>query len=107
AERAEYLDRACGPDAALRGRVEALLRAHAGAGEFLEPRLADAPATRPGPGPDVIGAYKLLEQIGEGGFGIVYMAEQTRPVRRMVALKVLKPGMDTQEVGGRFAAERE
>src|SRR5262249_27182013 len=59
---------------------------------------------RPG---TVIGPYKLLEQIGEGGFGVVFMAEQTQPVRRKVALKVLKPGMDTRQVVGRFEAERQ
>src|SRR5215470_6821557 len=97
--RAAYLDRACGTDADLRRRVEKLLDAHARAGDFLESlppnpvSTVDAPLTeRPG---SVIGAYKLLEQIGEGGFGAVFMAEQHEPVRRKVALKVLKPGMDT------------
>jgi serine/threonine protein kinase/Flp pilus assembly protein TadD len=117
AERAAYLDEACGADAPLRERVDALLRAHEQAGEFLEhPRSghsADASITasayesiteRPG---TVIGPYKLLEQIGEGGFGVVFMAEQTQPVRRKVALKVLKPGMDTRQVIARFEAERQ
>jgi serine/threonine protein kinase len=61
-------------------------------------------AERPG---TVIGPYKLLEQIGEGGFGIVFMAEQQHPVRRKVALKVVKPGMDTRQVVARFEAERQ
>ena len=66
----------------------------------------DAPAPAEGPG-TVIGPYKLLEKIGEGGFGIVYMAAQTEPVRRKVALKILKPGMDTRQVVARFEAERQ
>src|SRR5262245_61384410 len=100
-ERAAYLDQACGGDPALRAGVEALLRADVGASGFLAqpaPALVatvnEAPASE-GPG-TVIGPYKLLEQIGEGGFGVVFMAEQTQPVRRKVALKVLKPGMDTR-----------
>jgi WD40 repeat protein/serine/threonine protein kinase len=107
-----YLDEACGDDTALRRRVELLLAAHAG-----EDRLLDY--TTPGAGPTagpaavqecaglVIGPYKLLEQIGEGGFGVVFMAEQTQPVRRKVALKILKPGMDTRQVVARFEAERQ
>jgi serine/threonine-protein kinase len=111
AERAAFLDRACAVDAALRQRVERLLQRHQQAGSFLEgpaPALVatdDEPTCeRPG---TVIGPYKLLEQIGEGGFGVVFMAEQTRPVRRKVALKVLKPGMDTRQVVARFEAERQ
>jgi tetratricopeptide (TPR) repeat protein/serine/threonine protein kinase len=112
-ERAAYLDAACGEDRELRVRIEALLRAHEQASGFLgdnaEARdpcaTADAPI-REGPG-TVIGPYKLLEQIGEGGFGVVFLAEQTQPVRRMVALKVLKPGMDTRHVVARFEAERQ
>jgi serine/threonine protein kinase len=109
-ERAAYLAGACAGDAKLRRRVEALLRAHAEPDEILdapEPRActADEPLTeRPG---TVIGPYKLLEQIGEGGFGVVFMTEQQRPVRRKVALKVVKPGMDTQQVVARFEAERQ
>jgi tetratricopeptide (TPR) repeat protein len=112
-ERAAYLDAACGQDADLRARVEALLRAHQGAGVFLGgPALAtgtaatleQAVAERPGA---VIGPYKLLEQIGEGGMGLVFVAEQQQPVRRKVALKVLKPGMDTRQVIARFEAERQ
>jgi hypothetical protein len=111
-ERAAFLEAACGSDAGLRQRLESLLRAHDEAGRFLRDRseAGDPVATTdqpPGEGPGyVIGPYKLLEQIGEGGFGVVFLAEQTEPVRRKVALKVLKPGMDTRQVVARFEAER-
>jgi WD40 repeat protein/serine/threonine protein kinase len=109
--RAAYLDRACGTDAALRQRVEVLLDAHERAGSFLrQPAAAGlTDAYRPiseGPG-TVIGPYKLLQQIGEGGFGVVYMAEQQEPVRRKVAFKIIKPGMDSREVIARFESERQ
>ena len=110
AERAAYLEGACGANHQLRAEVEALLRAHEESGDLLDlPERAvatvDEPITeRPG---TVIGPYKLLEQIGEGGFGIVFMAEQTQPLRRKVALKVLKPGMDTRQIVARFEAERQ
>jgi len=113
AERQAYLDAACADDAPLRAEVEGLLAAGAQAGSFLEspaiaPQLAvtvERPLVeRPG---TQIGPYKLLEQIGEGGFGIVFMAEQQQPLRRKVALKVLKPGMDTRQVVARFEAERQ
>jgi WD40 repeat protein/serine/threonine protein kinase len=110
--RAAYLDGACGSDAALRQRLEGLLRKHDQAGSFLEgPAVAalatvDEPAAGERPGA-AVGPYKLLEQIGEGGFGVVYMAEQQAPLRRKVALKVLKPGMDTRQVVARFEAERQ
>jgi serine/threonine protein kinase/Flp pilus assembly protein TadD len=113
-ERATYLDGACGPDRELRARIEALLGAHEQAGGFLGERrdagqtgatIDEVPITeQPG---TAIGPYKLLEEIGEGGFGVVFMAEQTQPVRRKVALKVLKPGMDTKQVVARFEAERQ
>ena len=110
-ERAAYLNQVCGNDRALRRRIEQFLSAQADIGSFLEsgapPLMAtiDEPITeRPG---TVIGPYKLLEQIGEGGFGVVFMAEQTQPVRRKVALKILKPGMDTRQVIARFEAERQ
>jgi serine/threonine protein kinase len=114
AERQAYLAEACGPDAALRERVEALLKVHDRAGRFLESPAPDArpvatvdgPSAPEAPG-TVIGPYKLLEEIGEGGFGVVFLAEQTEPVRRKVALKVLKPGMDTRQVVARFEAERQ
>src|SRR5262245_7514429 len=112
AERAAFLDRACAADPALRQRVERLLQRHQQAGPFLEPPATGLAATveeqplaeRPG---TVIGPYKLLEQIGEGGMGLVFVAEQQQPVRRRVALKVIKPGMDTREVIARFEAERQ
>src|SRR5690349_14080772 len=96
ADRAAYLDLACAGDPGLRAAVEALLRANVGASGFLAgpgpvPTIDLSPAAE-SPG-TVIGPYKLLEQIGEGGFGVVFLAEQTEPVRRKVALKVLKPGM--------------
>jgi serine/threonine protein kinase len=108
AEREAYLDGACRGDASLRTRVDALLAAHAEADGFLEPPtrdeqgqpLAEGPGTR-------IGPYKLLQKIGEGGMGVVYMAEQEYPVRRKVALKIIKLGMDTRQVIARFEAERQ
>src|SRR5664280_2866359 len=114
-ERAAYLDKACAGDAVLRQRVEALLRAHEQAENFLDAPPAGldfkrtAPVNMPRtekPG-DKIGRYKLLQQIGEGGCGVVYMAEQEEPVRRKVALKVIKLGMDTKQVIARFEAERQ
>jgi serine/threonine protein kinase/tetratricopeptide (TPR) repeat protein len=110
-DRVAYLDGACGGDAALRQRLEVLLSKHDRAGSFLEwpapcpAATVDEPVSeRPG---TVIGPYKLLEQIGEGGFGVVFLAEQAQPLRRKVALKVLKPGMDTRQVVARFEAERQ
>jgi eukaryotic-like serine/threonine-protein kinase len=100
ADREVYIARACGENADLRERVTELVAAHFRAGTFLDapaPELdvtQDAPPVTEDTG-TVIGQYKLLEQIGEGGFGVVFLAEQTHPVRRKVALKVLKPGMDT------------
>ena len=106
-ELRRYLDAACGSHDALRMEVEELLRIEAGLGSFLECR-SGGPDGRETCGPgDAIGPYKLHEKIGEGGFGIVYVAEQSQPVRRRVALKVLKPGMDTREVVSRFEAERQ
>jgi tetratricopeptide (TPR) repeat protein len=113
AERAAYLDAACGPDAALRARIEALLSAHAEAGAFMaeEARTQEhwvtieAPPSEP-PDP-LIGPYQLLQRIGEGGMGTVYLAEQTQPVRRQVALKVVKAGLDSRPVLARFEAERQ
>jgi hypothetical protein len=106
AERRAYLDEACAGDASVRDHVEALLAAHVTAA----PRADDTVATlvlvteRPGA---KIGRYKLLEQIGEGGMGAVFLAEQKEPVRRRVALKVIKAGMDTRRVVARFEAERQ
>src|SRR5262249_16215930 len=103
---------ACSENATLRARVEALLAAHQKAGDFLH--------EKPSPGPDstiderikshpatTIGPYKLLQPIGEGGMGTVYMAEQIHPVQRIVALKLIKPGMDSRQVIARFEAERQ
>jgi hypothetical protein len=111
-ERAAYLRTACDDDPDLRARVEGLLAAHGAAGEFLEPvgvkphtaAAADPVLEAPG---TLIGRYKLLDLIGEGGFGDVYMAEQQEPVRRNVALKIIKLGMDTRAVIARFEAERQ
>ncbi len=133
ADRAAILERECGDDAELRHRVEALLQAHDDPGSFLDKPALDPRATvdsspgqvadaacdagRPeeeaaaaphaeGPG-SRIGPYKLLQQIGEGGMGTVWMAEQQEPVRRLVALKVIKAGMDSAQVIARFEAERQ
>jgi eukaryotic-like serine/threonine-protein kinase len=120
AERSAYLDKACGHDAELRQRVEVLLAAFVQAGSFMQQAAAEAavtsdvPAARPcldntpaeAPG-TVIGLYKLLQQIGEGGMGTVFLAEQTEPVRRKVALKLIKAGMDSGQVIARFEAERQ
>jgi serine/threonine protein kinase/Tfp pilus assembly protein PilF len=108
-DRQAFVEDACAGKGELRRGVERLLQAHERAGNFLqgnqEVATSDAPVSeRPG---TVIGPYKLLEQIGEGGFGIVFMAEQQQPIRRKVALKVLKPGMDTRQVIARFEAERQ
>jgi serine/threonine protein kinase/Flp pilus assembly protein TadD len=115
--RAAYLKGACGNDETLRQRVEALLKANERAGSFLDQPPAAvlaktlvvttamvAVTEKPG---DKIGRYKVLQQIGEGGCGVVYMAEQEEPVRRRVALKVIKLGMDTKSVIARFEAERQ
>ena len=110
-DRRAYLDEACKGNNALRQGVEALLEMHERAGSFLDSPVVglidsfhvpikEQPGT-------LIGPYKLLEQIGEGGFGIVFLAEQQHPVRRKVALKVIKPGMDTKQVIARFEAERQ
>ncbi len=114
AERAAYLDEACIENADLRRQVDALLLAHDSAEDFLSSSPGHEPGTtateeasvleRPGA---LIGRYKLLQQIGEGGMGVVFMAEQDRPIRRKVALKVIKPGMDTRQVIARFEAERQ
>jgi eukaryotic-like serine/threonine-protein kinase len=111
-DRAAYLDQACADDPALRERVEALLRAEGAAGDFLE-TPAPGPAVNVDEQPvgevpgTVIGPYKLIEQIGEGGMGTVWMAQQTEPVRRLVAVKLIKAGMDSRQVLARFEAERQ
>src|SRR5262245_7859444 len=110
-ERRAYLDEACADAPHLRRWVESLLQSYEAAGSFLESPPVDvietlaAPVSeRPG---TVIGQYTLRELIGEGGMGLVFAAEQGHPVRRLVALKVIKPGMDTREVVARFEAERQ
>ena len=107
-ERRAWLERACAGDEALRREVESLLTAFEQAGDFFDRAVPlaepDSPSERCG---TIIGRYKLLEQIGEGGFGTVWMAEQQEPVRRRVALKIIKLGMDTKEVVARFEAERQ
>jgi eukaryotic-like serine/threonine-protein kinase len=117
AERNAYLNGACGGDAPLRQRVEALLRAHDDPDSGLEkPAAGASPSVFAGTLPmppeteaagSLIGHFKLLQQIGEGGFGVVYLAEQQEPVRRRVALKIIKPGMDSRQVIARFEAERQ
>jgi serine/threonine protein kinase len=106
-----YLDGACGEDNELRDRVRRLLDAHGDQKSLHIPSPSEPDMTvdrptveRPG---DAIGPYKLMEQIGEGGMGVVYVAEQNEPVRRRVALKVIKPGMDSRQVVARFEAERQ
>src|SRR5215470_14902412 len=110
-DRAAYLARECGDDHALKLRVEALLRADSEAGNFMQQPPGDFPAVNSNvigeKAGDHIGRYKLIEQIGEGGYGVVFMAEQEEPVRRKVALKIIKPGMDTKSVIARFEAERQ
>jgi eukaryotic-like serine/threonine-protein kinase len=112
-QRAAYLERACGGDAELRRDVETLLQAYHQVGDFLEQspnglrkqaKIETSGVEKAG---DHIGRYKLLQQIGEGGCGVVFMAEQEEPVRRRVALKIIKPGMDTKSVIARFEAERQ
>ena len=99
-ERTDYLDEECGTDPDMRVEVESLLEAYDNAEGFLDAPLLNADvllddaAISEGPG-TVIGRYKLLEKLGEGGMAVVYMAEQERPIRRKVALKVIKLGMDT------------
>ena len=110
-ELAEYLDAACGGDAHLRAQVEELLASHRDAGKFLGGTSASGDVTLDKPPVELpgtqIGPYKLLEQIGEGGMGVVYVASQREPIDRTVALKIIKPGMDTREVVARFEAERQ
>ncbi|MHC4517251.1 MAG: bifunctional serine/threonine-protein kinase/formylglycine-generating enzyme family protein [Planctomycetota bacterium] len=111
-DRESYLNEACGEDIDLRAKIEALLQAHAGAGDFLEAPILDPCATLDEPivtevPGNTIGRYKLLEKFGEGGMATVYLAEQSEPVHRKVALKIIKLGMDTKSVIARFEAERQ
>lgn len=114
AERAAYLESACSGDAELRGRVEALLAAHSKVGQFLEspgdPTQGFQPGTVPptvAPGTIIAARFKLLERIGEGGMGEVWVAEQSAPIKRKVAVKLIKAGMDSRAVLARFEAERQ
>jgi serine/threonine protein kinase/tetratricopeptide (TPR) repeat protein len=127
AARPSYLAGECGPDADLRAEVERLLAAHDRPASVLEPRVGVparepptgplAPEPPPGtesfrgrdetPGAVLAGRYKLVEEVGEGGMGSVWMAQQTEPVRRLVAVKLIKPGMDSRAVLARFDAERQ
>jgi eukaryotic-like serine/threonine-protein kinase len=110
-DRRLFLDRACQGNTELRHDVEKLVEDHFRAGSFLESPAADLLSTT-GQWPiaertgTIIGPYKLLQQIGEGGMGVVFMAEQTEPIQRTVALKIIKPGMDTRQIIARFEAER-
>src|SRR5262245_59688915 len=110
-ERSAYLAANCGSDAELRAAVERLLAAHEQPASVLNQPAPGMPTAefpgiseRPG---TMVGPYKLMEKIGEGGFGLVFVAEQTEPVNRKVALKVIKPGMDSKQVIARFEAERQ
>ncbi|MFO0842659.1 MAG: protein kinase [Gemmataceae bacterium] len=118
AQRQAYLDEACAGRPELRRQVEGLLRLYEDAGSFLEKPAAESAATgafrgaaeppSSGEAPGaVIGRYKLVEQIGEGGMGTVWMAQQQEPVRRLVAVKLIKAGMDSKQVIARFEAERQ
>jgi serine/threonine protein kinase len=112
-DRVAFLEKSCGNDESLKNEVASLLLAFDRAGNFMkQPSVSiSLPTLEPGrpveAAGSLIGPYKLLQQIGEGGFGVVYMAEQESPVRRMVALKIIKPGMDTAQVIARFESERQ
>jgi serine/threonine protein kinase len=111
-QRDVFLDDACGDNSEIRAQVEAWLESNDQAGSFLEQPLFDFTPSLEMPPPtetvgSVIGPYKLMEQIGEGGMGVVFVAQQEQPVRRKVALKIIKPGMDTKQVIARFEAERQ
>ena len=110
-ERSAFLDEACGEDNSLRQRIERLLNLHQVAGDFLErPAAAEVGFSVDDPELERLGAqigvYKLLQQIGEGGMGVVYMAEQVEPVVRRVAIKVMKPGAGSRQIIARFEIER-
>jgi serine/threonine protein kinase len=107
-KRACYLDEACRGDRGFREEVDSLVAAHFADESFMAPadRILWEEIRGEGAG-DMIGRYKLIRQLGEGGFGTVYLADQSAPVRRQVALKVIKPGMDSREVIARFEAERQ
>ena len=111
-ERMVYLDQVCADDPELKARILAVVRAHEQPDHFFEapvgaiPRVAHVELIAEGSGTQ-IGPYELVQEIGEGGMGVVYIAEQREPVRRKVALKIIKPGMDSKQVVSRFEAERQ
>src|SRR5581483_3011161 len=111
--RASYLEHTCADDVTLRQRVQSLLATHESdedllaSGQVANMELLAARAPRSDQPGDRLAGYKLLQQIGEGGCGVVYMAEQDTPIRRRVALKIIKLGMDTKQVIARFEAERQ
>jgi WD40 repeat protein/serine/threonine protein kinase len=111
-ERAAYLDSVCGDDTHARDEVESLLQQERTVGDFLDATVheldisADSLSVMEGPG-TIIDRYQLLERIGEGGMAVVYMAQQDQPIRRNIAFKIIKLGMDTQQVITRFEAERQ
>jgi serine/threonine-protein kinase len=109
--REAYLQQVCGDKVAVGLRVQALLKAYEEGASFLESPAVPSAATLDEPIAEspgtLIGPYKLIEQIGEGGFGVVFMAEQHEPIRRKVAVKIVKPGMDSRQVIARFEAERQ
>src|SRR5689334_17630563 len=116
AERPAFLDAACAGDAELRRRVEALLRAHDEPGSLLDRPAVDPDATMPprpdGPtaaaaAPERIGPYRLVQKLGEGGMGEVWVAEQDQPVKRRVALKLIRAGLGSDRINARFEAERQ
>src|SRR6516164_11415572 len=109
AERAAVLERECGGDAELRRQVEALLQAHDDSGELpaAEPQPTGAYVPAVEPGQVFAGRYKLREKLGQGGMGVVYVAEQTEPVHRRVALKIIRTGLDTHRLLARFEQERQ
>src|SRR5262249_41401207 len=111
-QRDAYLDQLCGGDEALRRTVAVMLKAHAAGegpldrGALRDERTGAHETAAEAPG-TVIGPYKLVQQIGEGGMGAVWMAQQTVPVKRLVAVKLIKAGMDSRQVLARFEAERQ
>src|SRR5262245_58836809 len=110
AERAAYLDGACAGDAGLRQRVEALLKSHEASGFLEQPAVEATGAYQPAalaPGQVFADRYKLRERLGEGGMGVVFVADQTEPVQRRVALKVIKTGADSARLLARFEQERQ
>lgn len=107
-QRSAFLDRACGDEGSLRQEVEELLQADAAAGRFLQHPVFDLPTADDSHASQrTVGPYHLLELIGQGGMGEVWLAEQKHPVRRRVAIKLIKLGMDTREVMARFESERQ